>query len=181
MRKIAVILIALVLGVSAPFALAYDAPKTASEAGKPSQDVPVVQPEKSPWALDVFLHADHFKKSSRLNERNWGLGLKYYHPDTLLDSGGEFFAEVGGLRNSHRGEAHFFGVGYSKKLFEVDGVRVSGSIAPVYVNYGAAGKSATTTTILPLVSIGYGRWDMNTVYFSKHDGGFLLISAQYRF
>ncbi len=137
--------------------------------------------EKSPWAVDVFLHADHFKKSSRLNEKNWGLGVKYYIPDKLFNSGGEFFGEVGGLRNSQKGKAYFFGAGYTKKLFEFKGIRVSGSIAPTYVDYGAKGRSATGRVILPFVSIGYGRFDTNIVYFSKHDGGFLLISEQYRF
>lgn len=136
---------------------------------------------KSPWAVDMFLHADHFKKSSKLNEKNWGAGLKYYYPDTLFNSGGEFFAEVGGLRNSQKGEAYFAAGGYTKKLFELNGVRVSGSIAPVFVDYGAKGRSATARVVLPFVSVGYGHWDMNTVYFSKHDGGFLLFSAQYRF
>jgi len=136
---------------------------------------------KSPWAVDVFLHADHFQKSSKLNEENYGLGLKYYVSDKIFNSGGEFFGEVGGLRNSQKGEAYFLGGGYTKKIFEVRGVRVSGSIAPMYVDYGARGKSARATAVLPFVSIGYGRWDTNVVYFSKHDGGFLLLSLQYRF
>lgn len=167
-----------VLGVMASAAWAQETrvPDT------PPQSTIGATTEKSPWALDVFLHADHFKKSSKLNEKNWGLGLKYYVPDRLFNSGGEFFGEVGGLRNSQKGEAYFVSGGYTKKLFEFNGIRVSGSIAPTFVDYGAKGRSATATTVLPFVSIGYGRhWDANIVYFSKHDGGFLLISAQYRF
>ncbi len=136
---------------------------------------------KSPWAVDVFIHADHFHKNSRLNERNWGLGIKRYFADDLFHSRGEFFGEVGCLRNSQKGKACFGGAGYTYPLFEMNGIRVSGSIAEVYVDYGAKGKSATATTTLPFLSFGYGRWDLNTVYFSKHDGGLLLFSAQRRF
>lgn len=137
--------------------------------------------EKHPWAVDVFLHADHFHKSARLNERNWGLGLKRYVPDDLFGSRGEFFGEIGGLRNSQKGEAYFGGAGYTYPFFTMHGIRVSGSIAEVYVDYGAKGKSATATTTLPFISIGYGRTDMNIVYFSRHDGGLLLFSVQRRF
>ena len=167
-----------VLGIMASTAWA----EGAQVPDTPPQIAAAAPAEKSPWAVDVFLHADHFKKSSKLNEKNFGLGLKYYVPDKLFNSGGEFFGEVGGLRNSQKGEAYFAAAGYTKKLFEFKGVRVSGSLAPTYVDYGAKGRSATATTILPFISIGYGRhWDANIVYFSKHDGGLLLLSAQYRF
>ena len=137
--------------------------------------------DESSCAIDVFLHANHFKKSSKLNEKNYGLGFKCYHPDNLFHTSGEFFAEVGGVRNSQRSEAYFVSGGYTYKFFEMNGVRVSVSVSPTFINYGAKGRSVQKFVVLPFVSVGYGHWDMNAVYFPKHDGGFLLISAQYRF
>ncbi len=176
MKKILLLLVLFALEVVAPAARADQPPEP-----KTLKATVCDTTGRNPFAVDVFVHADHFKKSSKLNEKNWGLGFKYYCPDTLFNSGGEFFGEIGGLRNSQKGEAYFIGGGYTKKLFEINGVRISGSIAPTFVDYGAKGRSATARVILPFVSVGYGHWDSNIVYFGKHDGGFLLFTAQYRF
>ena len=62
------------------------------------------------------VHAERRADGRPWNQRNWGLGLQYVAPGTLLGADVNYFVAAGGLKNSEFGQSSYLGGGARKPI-----------------------------------------------------------------
>lgn len=120
--------------------------------------------ERSPWTLNLFGLSRHTQRPTQLNEKNWGLGARYWH-------GEHWFTEADYVYNSFKGYATTVGTGLDYKLFSLGEYDVHANAQVLFANYSYAGflhrKSKNGIAIFPGASVNNGPWSAEFTFVPK--------------
>lgn len=128
----------------------------AEESGTLTQ---VDNEKASPWAVNMWGLSHHPGGSKRLNNYNWGLGLRKYHSE-------HWFSDVNCLRNSQRGTMCTAGSGIEYEVAKFGAktsLLVGGEALVMAYEVPKAKKTLFSVSAAPAVGLRYGNLSLNLV------------------